>query len=408
MDAHQTDAALRLVELGAVLLGLGILTRLASRIGISAVPFYLLAGLAFGDGGITQLDSTGGFIDVAAEVGAVLLLLLLGLEYSARDLIWTGRTHWRTGVADIVLNALPGAAAGLLLGWGLPGALALAGVTYVSSSGIVSQLLRDMRWRRNPETAPVVGILVIEDLVMAPYLPILVVVVGGGGLLAGLLGAGIGLLVVAIVIGIGLRNRNVLDRFIGLRDPVALLLTVLGIAVLAAGFADSVGFSGAVAAFLVGLLLTGQVAETARTRLDPLRDLFAALFFVAIGLSTDPADIPGVLPIALALAVVTIATKHVVGWLAARHRPGVIGPLRAGALLSARGEFSVLVAGIAAPSTLLPSSFQALVTTYVLITAIVAPILARIAVPLGSRITRVPVADQMMHSTNELDIHHGE
>lgn len=390
MDAVHSADAVRFIELGALLLALGVLTRMSSKVGFSAVPLYLLMGLAFGTGGVVPLDASATFIDVAAEIGAVLLLLLLGLEYSARDLVRTGRAHWGTGIADIALNATPGAIAGWLLGWGLVGAVAMAGVTYVSSSGIVSQLLRDMRWKRNPETAPVVGILVLEDLVMAPYLPILVVIVGGGGMLAGLAGAAIGLLVVGLVIGLGLRNRNYLGRFIGARDPVALLLSLVGLAILAAGAADNWGFSGAVAAFLVGLLLTGQVADVARQRLDPLRDFFAALFFVAIGLSTDPHEIPGVLPAALVLAAVTIATKHVVGWRAASGTPGSISALRAGALLSARGEFSVVVAGIAAMSPVLPPRFVALVTTYVLITAIAAPLLARFAEPLGQRFSRRP------------------
>jgi len=381
--------SLRFVELGAVLLLLGLLTRGASRLGFSAVPLYLLLGLAFGAGGLLPLDESSAFIDVAGQIGAVLLLLLLGLEYSARGLVQTGKEHWRAGLADVVLNAAPGAIAGWLLGWGMVGAVAMAGVTYVSSSGIVAQLVRDMRWRRNPETAPVVAILVIEDLVMAPYLPILVVVVGGGGAVAGLAGAAVGLLVVAAVIAIGLGERNLLGRVAGLRDPVALLLIVLGLALLVAGLAESWGFSAAVAAFLVGLLLTGQVAEVARTRLDPLRDLFAALFFVAIGLSTDPGDIPAVLPVALLLAVVTVITKFVIGAMAAAETPQAhLSRLRAGALLSARGEFSVVVAGIAATSGLLPSTFTALVTTYVLITAIAAPVLARVAEPVARRFTR--------------------
>jgi CPA2 family monovalent cation:H+ antiporter-2 len=371
--------AVRFIELGAVLLVLGLLSRFASRISLSAVPLFLLAGLFFGKGGVDPLEETSSFVTFAGQIGAVLLLLLLGLEYGPRELVMTGREHWRTGIIDLVLNALPGALVGWLLGWGLVGIIAMAGVTYVSSSGIMSQLVRDMRWRTNSETAPVVSVLVLEDLVMAPYLPILVVVVGGGGLIAGLTGALIGLLVVGVVFVIGIRRPRALSRIVGNRDPVALMLQVLGLALLAAGAAELWGFSGAVAAFLVGLLLTGQVAEVARTRLDPLRDLFAALFFLAIGLATDPHEIPGVLPIALGLAIVTIATKFVVGRLAAANssNPRKSG-LRAGSLLSARGEFSVVVAGIAAASPVLPPSFTALVTTYVLITAIAAPVFARI------------------------------
>ena len=165
---------------------------------------------------------------------------------------------------------------------------------------------------------------------------------------------------------------------------MGLLLVVFGAAVAAAGLAGLVSFSPAVAAFLVGLLLTGEVAEVARRRLDPLRELLAAVFFAYFGLSTDPADLPGVLLPALILAVITIATKFVTGWYASTTVDGgTISRLRAGALLSARGEFSVVIAGIAAVSTVLPGQFQAFVAAYVLITATVGPLLARYAEPVG-------------------------
>ena len=159
---------------------------------------------------------------------------------------------------------------------------------------------------------------------------------------------------------------------------------MFGAAVAAAGLAGLVSFSPAVAAFLVGLLLTGEVAEVARRRLDPLRELLAAVFFAYFGLSTDPADLPGVILPALILAIITIATKFVTGWYASSTVNGsTISRLRAGALLSARGEFSVVIAGIAAVSTILPGQFQAFVATYVLITAAIGPVLARFAEPVG-------------------------
>lgn len=372
------------LEFGLILLVLGLLTMLARKWDFSAVPFYLLAGLLFGEGGIYVFEKSGVLIPTLAELGVILLLLLLGLEYSGKELVATAQQQKMSGAVDLVFNFIPGAAFGFILGWGIPGAVALGGVTYISSSGIVSQVVRDLRWRRNPETRPVVSVLVIEDLIMAPYLPVLTVILTGTGLIAGLISVGIALAVVAVVVLISIRRSNSIQELFNANEPVGILLVVFGTAVAAAGLAGLVDFSPAVAAFLVGLLLTGEIAELARRRLDPLRELLAAVFFVYFGLNTNLSEIPSMLIPAALLAVITIATKFITGWIAANTVTGsTIGKLRAGALLSARGEFSVIIAGLAATSTLLPSSFQALVAGYILITATAGPILARFAEQAG-------------------------
>ena len=121
--------ALELIELGAVCFVLGLLGRLAGRIGLSPIPLYLLGGLAFGSGGLIPLGGIEDFTTLAGEVGVILLLLLLGLEYTAAELMTGLRRSWIAGILDIVLNAAPGAAVALILGWGPVGALVMAGVT---------------------------------------------------------------------------------------------------------------------------------------------------------------------------------------------------------------------------------------------------------------------------------------
>jgi Kef-type K+ transport system membrane component KefB len=81
------------------------------------VPLYLLGGLAFGRGGLLPLVHSGAFIRTGAEIGLILLLFMLGLEYSARELLDGLRRTWWAAVLDVVLNFLPGLLAGLLLGW---------------------------------------------------------------------------------------------------------------------------------------------------------------------------------------------------------------------------------------------------------------------------------------------------
>ncbi|MEN9872249.1 MAG: hypothetical protein RL450_184, partial [Actinomycetota bacterium] len=138
-----------LAEIGAALLVLGIVAFIANKLKFSVVPLYLLIGLAIGEGGLVPLSLSEEFLNTGAQIGAIMLLLLLGLEYSAYDLAKAFQDRKSAGLIDFVANATPGFALGWLLGWGLGGALALAGITYVSSSGIAAQLIKEMGWRRS-------------------------------------------------------------------------------------------------------------------------------------------------------------------------------------------------------------------------------------------------------------------
>lgn len=384
--------ALELLELGAVFFGLGLLGRLAQRIGLSPIPLYLLGGLAFGAGGIIPLGDIGDFTSLAGEVGVVLLLLLLGLEYSAVELVTGLRRSWTAGIVDIVLNAAPGVAVALVLGWGAVGAMVLGGVTYISSSGIVAKVLSDLGRLGNRETPVVLSVLVFEDLVMALYLPILTALLLGVTLWGGISAVAVSLAVISVVLVVALRYGRYVSAVVDSDDREVFLLKVLGAALLVAGFAQAMQVSAAVGAFLLGIAISGSTAENATKLLEPLRDLFAAVFFVVFGLSTDPRAIPPVLGWALVLAVSTAATKYATGWWAAkRARIGRMGRARAGAALIARGEFSIVIAGLAVGYAAVPAELSALATAYVLIMAVLGPIAARYVEPVMRALpTRTP------------------
>ena len=374
--------ALELIELGAVFFGLGLLGRLAGRIGLSPIPLYLLGGLFFGTGGVIPLTGIEDFTALAGEVGVVLLLLLLGLEYSATELVTGLRRSWLAGLLDIVLNAAPGAAVALALGWGPVGALVMGGVTYISSSGIIAKVLSDLGRLGNRETPVVLSILVFEDLVMAVYLPILTAVLIGVSLVGGLTAVGVSVAVLAVVLVVALRYGRFVSALVDSPDREVFLLKVLGLALLVAGFASAMQVSAAVGAFLLGIAISGSTAENATKLLEPLRDLFAAVFFVVFGLKTDPATIPPVLAWAVVLAVTTSLTKVATGWWAARRVGiGPLGRARAGAALVARGEFSIVIAGLAVGYAAVDERLAALATTYVLLMAVIGPIAARVVEP---------------------------
>jgi CPA2 family monovalent cation:H+ antiporter-2 len=373
---HETT--LLFIEVGALLLGLSLLGRAAGKFGISPIPLYLLAGLAFGSGGFLPLDAGEDFFAVGSQIGVVLLLVMLGLEYSADELVASLRRSRAAGLLDAALNALPGAAFALLLGWGPIAAFALAGVTWVSSSGVVAKVLRDLGRLGNRETPTILSTLVIEDLAMAFYLPVLSALVIGASLLRGSVTVAIAVAVVVVILYLALRHGKVLSRVLSDRDPEALILGVLGLTMLVAGLAEQVSVSAAVGAFLVGIAISGQLAESSVEVLSPLRDLFAAIFFVFFGLSTDPGDIAPVLLPAAVLAVLTLATKTYSGYLSAKRAGiGVRGRWRPGLTLTPRGEFSIVIAGLAVGAGVEPQ-LAPLATAYVLITVLSGPLLARI------------------------------
>lgn len=375
--AAPPDTALVLIELGAVVLGLATVARLSDAVGVSPIPAYVLAGLAVGQGGVVALDFTEDFIALGAEIGVVLLLLTLGFEYTAADLWSALRGSLPVGLADIALNFPPGLAAGLALGWDLETAVLLGGVTYISSSGVVAKTLRDLGRVGNRETPAVLGVLVFEDLVMAVYLPFVAVLLAdrpmgeGAASVAGAVG------VVVLVLFAALRHGHRLTRAVASRSDEVLLLTIFGVTLLVAGVAQHLHLSTAVGAFLVGIALSGPLSHRAAALIAPLRDLFSATFFLFFSLQVDPAELPSVLGVALALAAVTALTKVVTGrYAAARIGIGPRGRARAGASLIARGEFSIVIAALGVAGGADPR-LGALSAAYVLALAVAGPVLTK-------------------------------
>jgi len=378
------DLSLILIELGGVVFGLAILTRLANRFAFSAIPLYLLAGLALGRGGLVPLNLGEDFVRMGSEIGVLLLLFMLGLEYTGEQLRAKLHSGLPAGLVDFALNFPPGLAVGFLLGWTPLAAILLGGVTYISSSGVAVGVLTDLGRMSNPETPVVVSILVIEDLAMAVFVPLVGVLLVGRGLASGVVSVAIALAAVGAVLFIAIRYGRAVSRLLAHRSEEATLFAVLGLVLLVGGLAQRLQVSAAIGAFLVGIAMSGPIARQTRRQLGPLRDLFAALFFLFFGLQMDPAALMYVLVPAVCLGVLSALTKMLSGWWAARRASvGPIGRLRAGAVLVARGEFSVVIAGLGVAAGVQPG-LDPLAAAFILISALLGPILARAVEPLGA------------------------
>jgi CPA2 family monovalent cation:H+ antiporter-2 len=392
LAAVSGETAEAFIQIGGVVVLLAILARVAGRFGITAIPLYLLAGLAMGKGGMVALDAGEGFLAISGQIGVLLLLFALGLEYTADELRHGLRTGTGSGAVDAVANFVPGFVAGLALSWEVTTAVLLGGVTWVSSSGVVAKALADLHRLGNRETPSVLNVLVIEDLAMAVYLPVAAALVAGRTALDTTVTVTIALAAVGVILMLALGSGERLSALLAPAGDESLLLAVFGLTLLVGGLAEQLQVSSAIGAFLVGLALSGAVQHRAAVLVDPLRHLFAPIFFLYFSYGIDPGSLVDVAIPALLLAVVTAGTKLLSGWIAAaRAGIGPRGRVRAGTVLVARGEFSIVIASIGV-GAVDASELGAFAAAYVLITAVAGPLAAKYAdrIPIPARLAGAP------------------
>ncbi|HEX2076585.1 MAG TPA: cation:proton antiporter [Longimicrobium sp.] len=340
-----------LLGAGAVLGALALAGVLARLLGQSVIPAYILMGIALRG---VALDEH--LVEVLATLGVVLLLFFMGLEFSLGALLRNRRRIVRDGSVDLLVCFPPGLIAGLLLGWGWTAGLLLGGALYVSSSAIIAKATIEMRRSANPETESALGVLVFEDLAMALFLAMIsgAVLVDQPDAGRVVVGMGRAMLFCGVVTAAAVFGRRLLERAFDVESDELFLLLVSAVLLLLSWAAISAGLSEAIGAFLAGLMLSEtEHRERVQRMFLPLEGLFAAVFFLSFGLSVNPRALAEVWPVALGLAVLGAAAKVGAGWWIGRLSGH---PRRAalslGLTLVPRGEFSVLLAGIAAAAGL--------------------------------------------------------
>ncbi|KAB1192843.1 cation:proton antiporter [Haloferax sp. MBLA0076] len=369
--------AAELLEFGYLFVVLAVTGAVALRLGLSVIPLYVVGGVVVGPyvAGRFGLPyvADGEVVTLLAELGIVLLLFFLGLEFSLDRLRAARSNIGRAGAIDLVVNLPLGVVIGLALGWSVVEAFLLGGIVYISSSAIVTKTLIDLGWIADPESEPILGTLVFEDLAIAVYLAAVTsLVLGGEGGLAAIgrslaIAFGfLGLLLVLVQYGTPLFTR-VLD----VENQEAFVLRALAVVVPVAGAALALGVSEAVAAFFVGMgFSTSGHRETIERRLTSVRDVFAAIFFFWIGLGTDPTLLAAVVVPLVVAVVLTTPAKVVSGYLGGRvydlstHRS-----LRVGVGMVPRGEFSLVIAALAASGStqVMREAIPAFAVGYVLV-----------------------------------------
>ncbi len=364
---------------GAALLLAGLFARFGRRLGLPAIPFFIVAGITFGPHtpGIVVLEDPDG-IHLLAMLGLVLLLFHLGIEFSIDDLLAGGRKLLWAGGGYIALNFGAGLVLGFALGWGTREIFVIAGMIGTSSTAIVTKLILDLRRVANPETGMILGIIVVEDVFLAFYLAFLQPILGGQEGAAEIAVS----IVVAFTFLIGLFalarwGARLVRPFIATGDSELTVILVVGFGVFVAGFAHSAGASDAVGALLAGMVVAGTgIGPRVERLLVPLRDTFAAIFFFWFGLTIAPSDMGAIAPAVIVAVIVTFIFNVIAGIFASRiYGYGRLAASNTALMLVSRGEFELILASLAVAAGLdrRVAPFAAL---YVLVLSILSPLLS--------------------------------
>ena len=391
-----------LLDVGVMFVAVAVAGALANRLGQSVIPAYILVGMLLGEFvlGRFSLPAVGTvhvpeteFISLGAELGIVFLLFFLGLEFNLDRLFARGRQIGTAGTIDLANFGV-----GLVLGWLVFGAFLpaflVAGIVYISSSAVITKSLIDLGWIANDEAEPLLGTLVYEDLFIAVYLSVAsALVLGGGDIVAAAVDVGIALAFIAGLLGVVRFGGPLFERLVATDNREFVALRAVAAVVFVAGAALALGVSEAVAAFFVGMAFSAtERVHTIETVLEPVRDVFAAVFFFWIGLVTDPALFADVAALVALAVVVTAPSKLVTGYLAGRAFDlDVRRSTRVGLGMTTRGEFSLIVATVAVSGATagafdpaLAATINAFAVGYVLVMAVLGTTLMSYSAPFES------------------------
>lgn len=366
-----------LVVLGLAGLAAGLLARAGRGVALPTIPAFMAAGILLGPSALEVLDEPEQ-LALVADVGLVVLLFHLGVEFPLEQVLASGRGVLQAALATIGLNVAGGLALGFLLGWGTAEALVIAGAVGISSSAIVTKLLIELRRLANAETPLILGIIVVEDIFLALYLAVLAPFLGDAG------SAGEVALDFAtsfgFILGLFLLARygaRAVGALLDARDEELVSILVIGLAVLAAGVSEELGVSDAIGALMIGLVVSRTALRERVERLVlPVRDAFAAIFFVVFGASIELGALDTVLLPVIAAVALSVLTNTLGGVAMARlNGLNQRAAANAALVLLGRGEFS-LILGTLAIGAGLDGRIGPFVALYVLVLALIGPILA--------------------------------
>lgn len=370
-------------DLAVVLLAAAVSGWLLQRIGLSAVVGYLLAGIAIGPfSPVLQLVSDLNHIQLLAQMGLVFLMFSIGLGLSMARLQRMGFSILvAVGISSILLFNLC-RLFGVAMGWDGFQTLFLAGTLMISSSAIIIKILDELNFTHQRAGQLAIGITVLEDIVAVVVLTLfLSVSKAGQGQAAsfwstlGLLGTFVVLLVVVSVLVV----PRIL-RLLSKDSSSELRITALaGLVLLASVWAVMSGYSMAMGAFVLGVVIAGtRYKDEVQRSFEAIHNIFGAVFFVAVGMMFDYRILLEVWWLVALVTLLTLIVRPLAcafGLVAVGHSSR--NALKAGLALTPIGEFAFVLIQIGKSSNVLPESFYALAIGVSLATAVIGPVLTR-------------------------------
>lgn len=373
----------------AIVLGVAAVTTVAfQRLKLPVVFGYLLAGLIVGPHVSIPLLADSPTVHTLSELGVILLMFSLGLEFSMLRILRGGWALLIVAVLETTLMLGFGYTAARLFGWNVLQSVFAGGVVAISSTTIILKAFAEQKVT-GKFTELVMGVLVFEDLIAILLLAVLTPIATSGAISA----APIGMTVVrlaaflAAMLAVGMLVVPRLMRFVvQLQRPETTLVAAIGICFAAALLARSIGYSVALGAFLAGSLVEASGEGHRITKLvEPVRDMFVAVFFVSVGMMIEPELVMKHWGAVLAFTVLVVIGKvGAVSVSAFLTGAGTRTALQAGMSLAQIGEFSYILAGVGLAAGVMPREFSPVVVAVSAITALTTPLFIRFAEPVAA------------------------
>jgi CPA2 family monovalent cation:H+ antiporter-2 len=356
---------------------------------------YLLSGVLLGPHVMGML-AEGDTVSTIAEIGVILLMFTIGLEFDARYFLRIRRVAIGGGLTQILLTVLAALLAGTAFGWSIRTSLFVGCIIALSSTAVV---LKSMMKQGSLDTLPgrlTVAVLIMQDLAIVPMM-ILLPIRGSSTSeislnLAGAIGRAALLLALTFVL-----TRYLMPRFLHLiaggRSQELFLLMTMAICLGMAWVSHLLGVSYALGAFLAGVIIGGtDFAHQINADIIPFRDVFSGVFFVAMGMLLDPAYVVSAWPAVLVLVAIILVGKTAITGLAVSafgHPPGI--SLQVGFNLAQVGEFSFLIAQMGWRQNLIGEEIYKLAIAASVISMMVAPLLIQVSPRLSTALARIAV-----------------
>ncbi|NWC96207.1 MULTISPECIES: cation:proton antiporter [unclassified Pseudomonas] len=382
-------------DLAVIMLVAGVVTILFHRLKQPVVLGYIVAGFIIGPHtppfGLIHDEDT---IKTLAELGVIFLMFCLGLEFSLRKLFKVGATAFIAAFLEIILMIWIGYEIGRWFDWNTMDSLFLGAILAISSTTIIVKALNDLKMKNQRFAQLIFGVLIVEDILGIGIIALLSSIAVSGTVSSGEVFSTVGKLslfmIVALVIGILLVPR-LLEYVAKFESNEMLLITVLGLCFGFCLLVVKLEYSMVLGAFLIGAIMaeSRQLLKIERL-IEPVRDMFSAIFFVAIGLMIDPQIL---LQYAWPIAVITVAV--VLGKMLSCGLGAFIAgndgrtSLRVGMGLSQIGEFSFIIAALGMTLQVTSDFLYPVAVAVSAITTLLTPYLIRGADPLSLKIAAV-------------------